>query len=853
MHVNLSITLKRTYMMKKILILLFFTYFSIGYAQDIGDYQSKGTGNWNTSGTWEVWDGTAWRTLTSGYPGTTTIPAGNGSSTVTIVGCHEITVDVGKNNDFTYDNIGKLVVNGRMILLKQNDVRFGAALQEVIIDGGSIFWSDNPTNLYLPQNCLITLLNLNSIACSFPKGLQPIANCTGSQNLYIGATKPYSSCNGGNNTGGSFQQVNNVGGTNFAALPLTNPSAVCLNDNKPIQFNGSIIKYVPGAVGTLTYEWKLIEAPLGSGYSFTTANSQSVNIGTLTTPGDYTFELTVASASLPFRNSRKFVISVDGSTSYNGVFWDNGIPSEGNHRHAVISSPYVTALQGEFSACSCTVNAGQKLTVSADTTVNLVGKLTNKGNAENVVIESDGNLIQKLNVPNTSAVTVQRYVTDMDNVLNGPGAQMDYVFWSSPVLGQNLQAFSPGTKSNRIYQYNEANDLFTQASGDFAPGKGYAIQAETSEGYSPNTTGYNKTYEFKGVPNNGDVPILIKRSSNTGVGGTVIHGYNLVGNPYPSNISFDELYNLNADLINPTVWFWTNKIYTPNQQGSSYDGSNYVAYTKGGSNNPGVNGIIKVGQGFIIQKTNLGDGTFTFKNMNGTAPVRVADAGTFYQRGTMNRYWLALTSPDEISNTQLIGYFDGAADGYDGIYDAKALAITPDLFYSVVDDQRLLVQGKAPVFRPEDRVALGANLYREGNYTITLQQPEGIFAGRQAVYLKDHETGRMTNLSEQPYTFAAKAGMSEGRFEVLYQPQATPVASQSAKDGVIVYRDGTRYVIKSRETISLIEVYDGAGRMVHTERPGREEVSINTEHYPKGVFFLKIHTGGSVITKKMLH
>lgn len=673
--------------------------------------------------------------------------------------------------------------------------------------------------------------------------------CDANTALYIGLIK-YAACEGGgqgNAAAGTFPEVNSVGGS-ILATPYADPLAVCLDDNKPIQLFGSVIRSDIG-LAVSSYKWEL-DSSSPSISSWTTTDKQNPVVGFLTTPGDYKFNLTVTAtkAKQTFTNTRSVTIAVNGNTTFNGTVWDKGIPSPTNHRIAVINAPYVTGTQGSFSACSCTVNAGQKLTVSADTTVNLVGKLTNNGTAENVVIESDGNLIQKLNFPNTGAVTVQRYVTDMDNVL---GTAMDYVFWSSPVAGQDLRAFSPGTKSNRIYQYNEANDLFTQASGDFAPGKGYAIQAETGEGYSPNTTGYNKTYEFKGVPHNGDIaPVTIKKSPNSGA---VEHGYNLLGNPYPSNISFDELYNLNASSIKPTVWFWTNKIYTPNQEGSSYDGSNYVAYTKGGSNNPGVNGIIKVGQRFIVQKTNLEDGTFIFRNMNGTAPVRVADAGTFYQRGTMNRYWLALTSPDEMINTQLIGYFDGAADGYDGIYDAKALAITPDLFYSVVDDYRLLVQGKAPVFRPEDRVALGANLYREGNYTITLQQPEGIFAGRKAVYLKDHETGRMTNLSEQPYTFAAKAGMSEGRFEVLYQPQATPVAAGPSKDGIVAYRDGTLYVIKSREDISLIEVYDGAGRMVHTERPGREEVSINTEHYPKGVFFLKIHTGGSVITKKVLH
>lgn len=841
--------------MKKILILLFFTYFSSGYAQNIGDFRSRNwtvnsgaVGLWTDYRSWQIYNGSNWvDAVLNQYPGQTGYQGRN--VTIQCIANAPVRIDKG-----TYAIGGSLTVEGTLEILNNNGtVEFTHNIPvnstnsnpiQVKIPGGRILWAGNG-NLKFPANSSIAITN-TTVCTTNSYGLIGDKSCSASQLLLIGSIR-YSSCNGGGGVvAGSFEEINDAGGS-LIASPYADPIAVCTDSNNPITLLGYIFGDTT-TLGKVTYTWTYVSGPVST-VAIPNSNTQSPNIGLLTVPGNYVFQLEILAKSVSDR--KEITVSVDGTTTFNGTSWSHDVPSLQNHRHAVISSPYVTADKGAFSACSCTVNAGQKLTVSGGTTVDLVGKLTNNGTAENVVIESDGNLIQKLNVSNTGAITVQRYVTDMDNVLTGPGSQMDYVFWSSPVVGQNLQAFSPGTQSNRIYQYNEANDLFTQASGDFAPGKGYAIQAETMAGYPPNTTGYNKTYEFKGVPHNGDIPpVTIKKSPNSGA---VEHGYNLLGNPYPSNISFDELYNLNASSIKPTVWFWTNKIYTPNQQGSSYDGSNYVAYTKGGSNNPGVNGIIKVGQGFIVQKTALGDGTFTFKNMNGTAPVRVADAGTFYQRGTMNRYWLALTSPDEMINTQLIGYFDGAADGYDGIYDAKALAITPDLFYSVVDDQRLLVQGKAPVFRPEDRVALGANLYREGNYTITLQQPEGIFAGRQAVYVKDHETGRMTNLSEQPYTFAAKSGMSEGRFEVFYQPQAKPVASESAKDGVVVYRNGTLYIIKSREDISLIEVYDGAGRMVHTEHPGREEVSIITEHYPKGVFFLKIHTGGSVITKKVLH
>ncbi|WP_332032344.1 T9SS type A sorting domain-containing protein [Kaistella sp.] len=821
--------------MKKILLFLFFTCFSIVYAQNIGDYQSVGSGNWNSTATWQVYNGTAWVNPTAGqYPGN---PGGNYA--VTIGAGHNVTVSSSLN--ITTGNIvvkGTLTLNANLTLTGTN---------QFVIDHGVVFFKKG-TELHLPQNSEL-IIDINSSA-NPSQGMHPLDykenECNNNTALYIGLIK-YAACSGsGNTAAGTFDEVNSIGGSILAA-PFADPIAVCLSDNKPITLLGSVIR----SLSTLTpsYSWTLISKPASSGFAFASTTVQSPVIGTLTQAGDYVFELTVTAVfkSRTLTSVKRITVSVDGTTTFDGTLWSAGIPTEQNHRHAVISGSYTTESQGSFSACSCTVTPAGVLTVSGNTFVNVIEKVTNQGVVTQLMVESDGNLIQKLPVPNTGAVTVQRSVTDMDNVL---GTAMDYVFWSSPVAGQNLQTFSPGTLPNRIYQYNETNDLFTQASGNFVLGKGYAIQAETSAGYPPNVVGYSKTYEFKGVPHNGDLNVTIKKSPNTG---TVDHGYNLLGNPYPSNISFDELYNLNTTVIQPKVWFWTNKIYTPNQQGSSYDGSNYLAYTKGGSNNPGVNGIIKVGQGFIVQKTALGDGTFTFKNMNGTAPVRVADAGTFYQKGSMNRFWLALTSPDKKDNTLLIGYFAGAADGYDETYDAKALSMTPDLFYSVVNDQRLLVQGKAQDFRAADRVPLGANFDQEGNYTIALQQPEGIFTGRQAVYLKDYETGLITNLSEQPYTFAAKAGINEGRFEVLYQPQATPVASGPAKDGIVVYRDGTLYVIRSREKISLLEVYDGAGRMVYAERPGREEISVNSERYPKGVFFFKVHTGGSVITKKVLH
>src|SRR5690606_6442583 len=117
---------------------------------------------------------------------------------------------------------------------------------------------------------------------------------------------------------------------------------------------------------------------------------------------------------------------------------------------------------------------------------------------------------------------------------------MDYVYWSSPVTGQAIHngtnsIFSPGTPLNRNYQYNESNDYFVPTPDfSFKIGKGYAIRAES--GPNPETPGFNfingydKTYRFVGVPNNGQIlsDETLKYTDEN-------HGFNLVGNPYPSN------------------------------------------------------------------------------------------------------------------------------------------------------------------------------------------------------------------------------------------------------------------------------------------------------------------------------
>ena len=252
--------------------------------------------------------------------------------------------------------------------------------------------------------------------------------------------------------------------------------------------------------------------------------------------------------------------------------------------------------------------------------------------------------------------------------------RLDYTYWSSPVSGQNLKNFSSSTLDSRFYVYNESNDYFDglfiknsypnntlsitniedKNTYTFTKGKGYAIRAPNNYSTSEQTVDWT----FTGVPNNGIITLPVQRNGN---------GFNLIGNPFPSNISFSQFYSANSSIIDPIAYFWTNvNPNPPIMQGSSYDGANYAIRNLTG----GVGAVnstiaptdeIVVGQGFIIKKTNVGNANIIFNNS-----MRTSSKGTFFNARTAstdNKIWLKLTTPAKNFNTLLIGYVKGATDG----------------------------------------------------------------------------------------------------------------------------------------------------------------------------------------------
>ena len=566
-----------------------------------------------------------------------------------------------------------------------------------------------------------------------------------------------------------------------------------------------------------------------------------------------------ATKNITINNDSK-VWNPDTATNWSNLRWKPTTSLPTADKCVVIKKPVNIPVSFNAFAKSLKIESTGSLNIDSLSVLTVTNAIKNQSTVDKFVLHTDANLIQINDSINVGSMTAERYLDDMDNVLSGAGAQMDYIYWSSPVTGQGLQAFSPGTPANRIYQYNETNDYFNPVNlsvePNFVSAKGYAIRAETTGVSSPF---YTKTYKFKGVPNNGNYSIAINCTDAN-------HGYNLVGNPYPSNIDFEKLHGANINAIYNTAWFWTNNNYTVSQQGSGYSGNNYAVFNGTGGNAPSTpagagsypDGIVKVGQGFIVRKKPNSTlyPNLNFQNSYGVGnDLRVSTPGTFFERSATekNRFWLQLISPNNMVNTQLIGYVDGATDGFEQDYDNETFSLTSDVFYSILGDKKLLIQGKANNFSTEDQIPVGAKFFQNGNYTIRLDKMEGIFAGSQEIYLKDKLLNTYTNLKEGDYTFSTNLGVTDGRFEIVYKPGSTLATDQSVKANIVVYRDHNDFVVKSSDkNIKELEVYDASGRLIHQQAPNNKEAIIVDQILTQNIYIIKLKLeNGEIETVKI--
>lgn len=504
-------------------------------------------------------------------------------------------------------------------------------------------------------------------------------------------------------------------------------------------------------------------------------------------------------------------------------------------------------------AKTVTVATGGKLTINAQQTLTVKEIFTNNAAVGDVMIESDGNLIQMDNVTNVNPISARRTITIKNN------AQYNYLM--SPLTGSNLKTnIYDGTVSAPFTLYhNEANNKFYNSIGTYILGRGLAVK-------EPASGSGTITALFTGVPMNGAFSYTLA-NSNVGAGTSL--GYNLTGNPYPSNIDLDKFYNLatNKDKISPTFYFWDNTVNTVTVQGgSNYNGAAYAIFNAvagdagtglaAGSLSGGITGtktptrVVKTGQGFMVQSISTANKSIDFDNT-----IRIPDSNPIFfgkdgQRPD-DRFWLKLSAPTDVTTQIAVVYFDDGNNAF-AKDDSEMNGLPSDVLYSLIGDKKVLINGRS-TFINTDVISLGSNNFAAGSYTFSLGEREGAFAADQNIYVRDKQTGIITNLTSGNYMFTANAGENTGRFEIVYLPEAVLATDGNQREGLVVYREGNDYVVKAQsKKITNLQVFDTAGRLMLSLNPNAAKAIIPAEKIVSGVYVLKIDQGGLITTKKII-
>lgn len=847
--------------MKPILFSIAFAICALCFSQTYQHfYKSSGNGNWNESSSWLYSNdgGSSWIEADD-------FPGQKEDGTSVLIQCgHTINLPASA----TY-KVDALTIKGVLEFNTDNkdesSVEFTSPLNSFILtfDGGVVLYSRKKCTLKVPANAVITITD--NPLCSQISGVGGVGfqvkNCdNGKATLIIGAINYY--CQG--NKGPKVGDINDNKGTAIGALVGSDPIIVCYYDNET---KPNIIAGYMNYDGSRDVKYTLTQVSVPEGSDF--EDNPLSKTGTLNrdnpqeeislnqpllTPGDYKFNLKVEVPGTSTTNSRDITITKGDYVEFKDGEWEVGeekkLPTLYNGYSAIIKDNYDTASYGSFDACSCVVEPEGKLTIKDGDSVSLLGNIENKGVSTNVIIEDGGNLIQIYDsVENVGEIEVQKEFTF------SPGRKQ-YNFVSVPVVANKdvkTTIYSPNPTS--VQKYNTKTSYFDETNGEYISGIGYAVKE--SSGGSEFVTG-----QFVGVPFNGTPTPPYKLNTDGS-------GYNLVGNPYPSNIDIDKLYQDNKDNIESTFYFWDNRnnqIFI--QQGSKYEGVSYATYnalsgtglpasTAEGDEIRVPNQFVKAGTGFMVQaKTNV-------LNFNNSQRTTDSSAPSFFGKETgensgkiKDRYWLTMTTPGGIEITNAVVYFEGGNDSF-WKDDSESFLGTDDLF-TIVEGNKLAIQGKS-AFSNEDVITLGYKAFAEGTHILSVYKQEGVFADGQQIYLVDKLLNKTVNLSEKPYKFVSRAGETNDRFEIIYKP-AKPsfsVAAYNVPKNVIDYSktDNRIQITSSMSRISEVEVFDLNGRPVYKESNiGSKEFGFSLKGLSRQIIIVTVTTEeGEYSTRKFVN
>ncbi|MEP7094600.1 MAG: T9SS sorting signal type C domain-containing protein [Flavobacterium sp.] len=207
-----------------------------------------------------------------------------------------------------------------------------------------------------------------------------------------------------------------------------------------------------------------------------------------------------------------------------------------------------------------------------------------------------------------------------------------------------------------------------------------------------------------------------------------------------------------------------------------------------------------------------------------------------------HRLWLNMTNTEGAFKQLLVGYIEGATNGFDSDFDGVTMNANAFIdFYSVNLGSNLVIQGRALPFTTTDVVPLGYRSIIAGEFTISIAKADGQLT-YQAVFLEDKLTNTLNDLRKGSYTFTTASGVFNNRFVLRYKNESLGVGEvEIIKNNIFISNKNNIINIEAAKTINNVLVFDTSGKLLyHKERINNDQFSTQELGSTKQILLVKV-------------